>query len=435
MDPKDIEQYMIPSKDKEKEMWENCIFVFDTSALLQFYYFPKTSQQEIFDSTFNKLIGRLWIPGHVNFEYLKNRDNTLKKPIEEKYKKLETEHIRTIENNIKEIKNKMNDFINHTKNTDAHPYIINNEISIDFEKVCNELETRFSKFKTEVESEFKKREEEINAFAEQDTVLEAFNTYFEVGKEYDYTKILEIVSEGEVRYRNQIPPGFKDGSEKEGTQKYGDLIIWKQIIDFATIRGKTIIFITNDVKPDWCYSYKRSNEIRIERPKEDLIREIRDSAKVDFWMYTFSQFLYVAKEILDTKIDQQVINEAAKPKSDVYMNKYIRFDGFYRAYSLTDDVVEHDFDEESEYESISAYYDYCFYEDGTVDMINSEGSLDSGQYKLSSNGRIEIEVKTHTYDITIKGRISKSKIILTWDNGSYSGSESGNFIKNKAKVS
>lgn len=57
--------------------------------------------------------------------------------------------------------------------------------------------------------------------------------------------------EGQKRYKKEIPPGFKDAKNKDGVRKYGDLIIWKELIKFARTQSKNIIFVTDDVKADW----------------------------------------------------------------------------------------------------------------------------------------------------------------------------------------
>ncbi|MFV8520895.1 PIN-like domain-containing protein [Bacillus sp. SBS7] len=420
----DIEYYYKPDEKKEESIWTNCIFIFDTSALLEFYYFPKKSQKDIFNSTFEKIKERLWIPHHVKFEYLKNREHTLRKPIEEKYKRLEVEQIKVIESEIKNIKNRINDFMNHTKKEDTHPYI-DNTISLNFEEASQNFETAFSDFKSKVTIEFKKREEEIIAFATEDFVLESFNNYFKVGREYNFEKLMEIVKEGEIRYRNKIPPGYKDGPNKEGIQKYGDLIIWKQIIDFAEQNGKPIIFITNDVKEDWCYHYKRSNEVRIERPKEDLITEIRNKAHVDFYMYTFSQFLYAAKEILGTNIPQEVIDEA-KTVSGANKISRIRFDGYYR-------TLDDSYNPKENMEDISDYeYYYQFHKDGQMEFrMGSDKDFTIGNYTLDGDTiRIEINYPHEEDLLILTGTINEEFLKLNWSNDKNKGSEKGFFYPN-----
>ena len=53
------------STSEETELWNTSKFIFDTSALLQFYYYSESAKKSIFDTTFEKLESRLWIPYHV----------------------------------------------------------------------------------------------------------------------------------------------------------------------------------------------------------------------------------------------------------------------------------------------------------------------------------------------------------------------------------
>ncbi|MBE4185991.1 hypothetical protein HJ089_16995 [Vibrio parahaemolyticus] len=43
------------------------------------FFLQKKSQDKIFDNVFSKVNGRLWVPQHVEFEYLKNRKLAIKK--------------------------------------------------------------------------------------------------------------------------------------------------------------------------------------------------------------------------------------------------------------------------------------------------------------------------------------------------------------------
>lgn len=310
----DISDYFPPHPSIQKKLWQDCIFIIDTSALLYFYYFSAKSRMEIFSETFDKIKDRICIPSHVMFEYLKNRESTIKKPIEEKYAKLKKNNMEAIEKAIKQISVNLEDFISNTSKEDSHPYI-DNAVSTVFKNALNNFEQKFSNFKLDTDKEFKKREAEILSLLNHDTILEYIKSNFKIGSEYEFSKIIEIVNQGELRYRNEIPPGYKDFNKKLGTQKFGDLIIWNQVIDLAKEFNKPIILVTNDVKEDWCHSSKRRNEQRIERPREELIKELRDSANVGFWMYTFNQFLYHSKEMLNAQITKNVFDEAIEATS------------------------------------------------------------------------------------------------------------------------
>ena len=281
------------------------------SALLEFYYYSDNAKRNIFDAISKTLKGRLWIPSHAAYEYQKNRNSTIRKLYLEKYDPLEKDSLQSIQTILESMNGKITDFQNKTMFADTHPFVIP-QIVQKFGRAFTKFNIAFKEFETGVKQEFEKRRSEIGAMSDSDTVLSAVKQYFDIGDAYDFERIMEIVAEGEIRYRNEIPPGYKDAKPKEGTQKYGDLIIWKQIIDYAKKTQKSIIFVTNDIKEDWVYVTKKESEKKIERPREDLIKEIRDQANVAFWMYTFSDFLYMANERLDAQIDIKVIQEVER---------------------------------------------------------------------------------------------------------------------------
>jgi len=167
-----------------------------------------------------------------------------------------------------------------------------------------------------LDEEIKKRDNETKKFVSNDKILDGIDKFFDVGPEYSYQQIMDIVSEGKQRYEYEIPPGYEDSkgkNKKIGTQIFGDLIIWKQIIEYAKQESKNVIFICNDVKIDWCYSEKDSK--RIIKPREELITEIYDVAKAEFWMYNISQFLFQANKFLAANIKEEEINEISEINS------------------------------------------------------------------------------------------------------------------------
>ena len=118
--------------------------------------------------------------------------------------------------------------------------------------------------------------------------------------------IRDRVKEGELRYKFKIPPGYEDEKGKIGTQIFGDLIIWKQTIDLSKKLNSDVIFITNDLKEDWCHKDSRN---RILSPREELIKELFDESNCQLWMYNQTQFIYKSKEYLKIGFDETKIEE------------------------------------------------------------------------------------------------------------------------------
>jgi hypothetical protein len=302
MERKSFEKYEL-STDKEKELWKDSIVIFDTSALLDFYYYPNETRQEIFGKIFLELKNRLWIPYHVQFEYLKNRKRVIEKPIVENYNPLKNKKIKEIVSAKLQILKISEQIKKDTLKPEKHPFLPQEKIN-EFIKFAETINTRVEQFKDDLMEEISKQETNIKSLKENDTILKAFEDYLEVGSELSHSEIMQIVSEGELRYKFKIPPGYEDENTKIGTQIFGDLIIWKQILSHAKDINKSVIFISNDSKVDWCYKDSRN---RIERPREELIKEFNDNNQKDFWMYTQDQFIYKAKKYLKIDFDTEKI--------------------------------------------------------------------------------------------------------------------------------
>ena len=304
MDRKSIEKYEL-SAEKEKELWKDSIIVFDTSALIDFYYYPKETREEIFTKIFPKFKDRLWIPYHVQFEYLKNRKGIIEKPITESYKPIKEEKLKELILAKTKILKISEQIKKDTLKPEKHPFLPQEKIDnfIDFAK---EIEIRVNQFAKDLKDEIEKQEKEIKSLNETDTILKAFEDNLKVGNDMMHSEIMKIVAEGKLRYEFEIPPGYKDLKEKEGTQIFGDLIIWKQILSYSKDHNKSVIFICNDLKIDWCYKDSRN---RIESPRLELIKEFNDNNEKEFWMYDQSQFIYKSKELIDVDIADAKIKE------------------------------------------------------------------------------------------------------------------------------
>lgn len=347
MDPKSFDLYVL-TDDREERLWNDCIFVFDSSALLDFYFMPEATREAIYKDILIPHRERFWIPSHVEYEYLKNRKKIIAKPIIEKYKPLRTTVLDSIKKSVKDIESKISDLKNYIKNKDTHPYFDDTEI-LTFETQLKQFKNESDTFDKAVDGHIKVAEEDIKKLSENDDVLSAFEKNLTVGRKYTFEEIYQISLEGKHRYEFQIPPGYEDQKDKEkkGTQIFGDLIIWKQILEYGKTLGKPIIFICNDLKEDWCYQEKKSTEKRIAAPREELIKELYDISKCEFWMYNLPQFLYHANTYLDAGIAVNVIQNIStliNQREQKGRNLEFRCDNCMNVTVYEEDDIDLDFD-------------------------------------------------------------------------------------------
>jgi hypothetical protein len=69
--------YYSPSDEDFLELWQKCIFIFDTNIILDFYEHRNETQEDFF-KVLDAIKDSLWIPHQVALEYHENRINRIK---------------------------------------------------------------------------------------------------------------------------------------------------------------------------------------------------------------------------------------------------------------------------------------------------------------------------------------------------------------------
>lgn len=264
--------------ERESRLWLNGVFVFDTSSIGALYGLIPSSQ-DVMMEIINKFADRTWIPAQVIYEYLKNREKMIMNPCEEYYQ------------NPKGITNSnliavFDAYLKDFENEDFHPKM-SDEALDKLKEFRNSLDNTLKDVKKIIKDEHAKQKERIAKVKEADKILDAINN-LPHGTPFVISDVLEIIKEGELRYRNSIPPGYKDSETKKGTQIYGDLIIWKEVLSFAKDEKKDIIFICDDVKEDWYICDDKKKQFT---PRHELLKEFIDITGQDCWIYPLRKFI------------------------------------------------------------------------------------------------------------------------------------------------
>jgi hypothetical protein len=276
-------EYYRPSKNEFDELWREGTLVLDTNVLLQLYRLPKSSRDEVIGllRTFND---RLWIPHHVGLEFERNRLAVIGsegKRIDDVLT-LSEESIRSLVDKVGQLE------------------LAKRAVGIDEDGLRAMLQEAGSKVRSALESA-RKSQIEISL---EDSVRDEINALLDgkVGaKPTSQAEIDALYQDGERRYACRVPPGFKDSSKDEAVyvaggyaykRRFGDLLIWKQILDHASeSKIKILGLITSDVKEDW---WLRLGGKTL-GPDPELVSEAHNSGVDVFWMYTLPQFIEIAK--------------------------------------------------------------------------------------------------------------------------------------------
>jgi hypothetical protein len=136
-----------------------------------------------------------------------------------------------------------------------------------------------------------------------------------VGLPYDVAKLKQVYIDGAERYEKEIPPGYKDvdkdKNDKSKTRKFGDLVIWYQIIDKAKEEQKPIIFVTDEQKEDWWWKEEGGRNMGA---RFELKKEMFDKTGMMLHMYQSDQFIEHSREHLNTKFGPEFIKEIKKAR-------------------------------------------------------------------------------------------------------------------------
>lgn len=284
--------YYQPNEEEFAELWANCIFVFDTNALLNLYRYPQKTR-EIFINILQTLTGRIWIPFQVAYEYHQHLNSVLyiQDNSYASFQRTVTDYMDELSEKI-EIKAKQSNYPNNTIEKllsiliQSKKSIIKELHSLDYER-----------------PNLEKVKEEINQIIGD-----------KVGRCYSQDQLEKIYEQGKKRYQFKIPPGFSNYEYKKNRtsfynevvfkDEYNDLVKWLQIIEKAKDKETlAVILISDSSKEDWIYSAKgRNMGIRPELINEFFI----ETDKKPIYMYNSEQFMVYAQEYFFTHNDDNI---------------------------------------------------------------------------------------------------------------------------------
>jgi hypothetical protein len=110
-------------------------------------------------------------------------------------------------------------------------------------------------------------------------------------------------------YKDKAKPGYYAVGDRELIRKFGDLVLWKEIIRKAKAdQVAAVVLVTGDIKEDW-WLEKRGKKLG---PRKELLNEIYTDAPCvqTFYMYDTASFLKHAKSRLNANVKDSSISQA-----------------------------------------------------------------------------------------------------------------------------
>ncbi|WP_138753586.1 PIN-like domain-containing protein [Paenibacillus sinopodophylli] len=253
--------------------WSNAIITFDTNALLNTYKMTIDARRQ-FLGVLQSFNSRLWMPHQVGKEFYSNRRLII-----------ETE-LKSLQNTKQNFNKNLESLVAGVEKSAIR---FRTQLTSDLKREVNALKEKISIMIDQSPDKMERKEYFDGQVLKADDqiskeIFEIFGN--EIGQGFKPEEIMEIYKEGEIRYSLNIPPGFEDGATKTDYKKYGDLVLWKELINKAKSDSKPIIFVTEDVKPDW---WERFNEYK--RPHPELLNEFFLLSGQMILIYTYNEFI------------------------------------------------------------------------------------------------------------------------------------------------
>jgi len=264
----------------------------DANVLLGLYAYSKPTREEFFQ-ILEAFKDRIWLPYQAAREFAKNRTTRIQEQVafSEKIQKL--------------LSNIAGDFTKAAKK--KHPKV-GRRLQYPFLSI-EDIQRHLSTATDQIIEKLEAAEKEYNGFLVDDPVQKRLNqlTNGRIGTNLNESDLQQIYNNGRKRYDLQHPPGYCDAG-KPGIEKYGDLVLWHQLIKRAEDTGHPIYFITDDMKEDW---WQKGGEA-VSGPRKELIDEMSELTSQRFLISTSADFYEWAGEYLGRRTRITAIEEARR---------------------------------------------------------------------------------------------------------------------------
>jgi len=287
--------------DKEiQNIWDNGIISLDTNVLFNIYRYSEETRKELI-RVIKIFTPQLWLTNHTAFEFHKNRISVI------------ADQIVIYDETIKTFSKLENEIIKNLKTPHLSKTVLK----------------KFEKTIKETTKDLEKKKDFYKKLLNNDSIHKTIATIFnnKVGDAFSDEELSKIEKEGEERYKKKIPPGFKDNDKTDN--KYGDLIIWKELLRKAKSENKPFILIIDDLKEDWWLRIQGQTI----SPRQELAQELFKESGQVFHLYTPDRFLEFAAKTEEVK--QETIDEVREIRIDDYPPFYTNSDLSNQIYSTS----------------------------------------------------------------------------------------------------
>lgn len=304
-----FEGYYAPTSHELADLWGRGLVVLDANALLNLYRYTENTAAE-FLTTLRSIQDRLWLPYQAGLEFHTRRLEVIDQQVQA----------------YEVIANAMN-AAKKTIATEANRY--RRHPRIDVAELLSQYEDAIGKVLANHETAREAYKNSASTSPHVDPILDAVTEIFagRVGSSFTADELAGIYLDGKARYEKDIPPGYKDAQKPE-PDRYGDLVIWREMLRKGAADKLPMIFVTDDRKEDWWW-VSRGKTVG---PRVELVADYSAASEARIHFYTPEQFLQYATNSIAVAVSKESIGEVGAVSQQETDNS--------RARSMTEDQLE-----------------------------------------------------------------------------------------------
>ncbi|MDX3181523.1 PIN domain-containing protein [[Kitasatospora] papulosa] len=259
----------------------------DTNAIINLYRMDKEAREEYL-SVLAEVADRVWIPRQVADEFHRTRLSAVSSHINS----LEAKSEKVTEAALA-LKTALQDFAKLRSLADGRS-----------KEYLAPLDEAISKILSHVANDVEGFDLNAGKLASHDPILERLAVLFDgkVGEMRTEDAMREAQEEAKRRGDLKIPPGYRD-VESKGEKGYGDYLIWNELIEYAKISARSMVFVSTDLKDDWI---RHQAGLAI-GARPELVAEMKMEAGVDYLHLPLADFLKHASSVLLVEVSQNTI--------------------------------------------------------------------------------------------------------------------------------
>lgn len=252
-----------PLDDEQmKGFLSNSIIVLDVYALLDLYHIELGQAKTVLDLLERDDIkARLWIPYDVAWLYHLEMNNEILSQVD---------NINTALKHLISCKNVV-------ENAKSYPFLPV-EVKDKLEGIINDIDQFCATQKQDLVGQLKN----------SDLKTRLGNLFHDkMGTPYSDAELDNVYKVGNARFAKLIPPGYIPCENTDKRKRYHDLIVWKQILAYATQKHKDILLVTGRIKQDWYYVVNSEEVV----PRQELINEFMNASGKRYYSLSLSRFI------------------------------------------------------------------------------------------------------------------------------------------------